>query len=55
MDTAERLVEDFEKLSKVCVTKMNHEVFFDRQQKGEYGQKKKLGLKRNLTLQIKRR
>ena len=55
VDTTEGLVQDFQKLSKVCVTKMNHDVFFDGQQKGGYGRKKKLSLKLNLTLQMKRR
>ena len=55
IDAAEKLVEDGNKLLKLCVKKMNQKLFLDGQQKIELGQKRKQELKADLDVQKKKR
>ena len=45
IEAVEKLVEESNKLLKLCVPKMNQLLFLQRQQKIELGQKRKLELK----------
>ena len=55
IDAAEKLVEDGNKLLKLCVKKMDQKLFLDGQQKIELSQERKQELKADLDVQKKKR
>jgi len=52
LEVAEKLVEDGNKLLKICVKKMNQAIFIEGQQKVELGQKRKQELNKELDTEL---
>lgn len=55
MQSAERIIEDANKLLKACVKKINTQIFIDGQQKVEIGLKRKSKLKAELEVAMKKK